>query len=74
MKEGIEHVSGKEKEEGIEEDKGSYGAFMHGSTLTTLNMLLTCASNVLLYFHLCPKTLVSDFFCYSSINSFLKAT
>ena len=38
-KECIEHVS--DKEEGIEDNKGSYGASMHGSTLTTLNVLIT---------------------------------
>jgi hypothetical protein len=35
----IEHVS--DKEEGMEDNKGSYGASMHGSTLTTLNVLIT---------------------------------
>ena len=58
-KECIEHVSDKE-EEGMEDDKASYKASMHGSTLTTLNVLITllaliCMSNFLLYFHLFPK-------------------
>ena len=39
VKEGIEHVSHKEEEEeGMEVDRGTYGAFMHGSTMTTLNV------------------------------------
>ena len=45
----IEHVSDKE-DEGMEDDRGSYGALMYGSTLTTLNVLITlwtliCVSN-----------------------------
>ena len=63
VKEGVEHVSHKEEEEGMKDDRGSYKASMHGSTLTTLNVLITLwtliwASNFLLYFHLCPKTLL----------------
>ena len=59
----IEHVSDKE-DEGMEDDRGSYGALMYGSTLTTLNVLITlwtliCVSNFLLYFHLCPETSIS---------------
>jgi hypothetical protein len=47
------HVN--DKEEGMENDRGRYGATMHGSTLTTLNVLITlwaliCVSNFLLYF------------------------
>ena len=47
-------------------DKGSYGASIHASTLTTLNVLITFwtliwANKFLLYFHLCLKTLVSRF-------------
>ena len=38
-KECIEHV--KDKEEGMDDDRGSYGAPMHGFTLTTLNVLVT---------------------------------
>ena len=43
----------------MEDDRGSYGASMHGSTLTTMNVLITLwalirVSNFLLYFHLCP--------------------
>ena len=39
---------------------------MHGSILTILNVLITlwtliCASNFLLYFHVCPKTSVPKF-------------
>ena len=46
----------KEKE-GMEDDKGSYGASMHGSTLNVLITLwiLICVSNFFLYFHLCSK-------------------
>ena len=48
------------------DDRGSYKASMHGSTLTTSNVLiplwtLICASNFLLYFHPCPRILVSKF-------------
>ena len=61
-KECIEYVSDKE-EEGLEDDRGSNGALMHGSTLTKLNVLISlwtliCVSNFLLYFHLCPKSSV----------------
>ena len=35
----IEHV--KDKEEGLDDDRGSYRASMHGFTLTTLNVLIT---------------------------------
>ena len=64
-KECIEHVSDKE-EEGMEDYMGSYGACMHDSTLTTLNVLITLwtsirVSNFLLYFHLCPKIQVLSF-------------
>ena len=60
VKEGIEHVSDKKEEGGMEDDKGSYKTSMHGSTLTTLNVLITLwtliwASIFLLCFHLCPK-------------------
>ena len=40
-KECIEHVSDTKEEEGMEDNKGSYGASMHGSTLTALNVLIT---------------------------------
>ena len=55
-----------EVKEGMEDDKGSYGASMHSSTLTTLNVFITSWTFVwvicfLLYFHLCPKTSVSKF-------------
>ena len=45
----------------MEDDKGSYGASMHGSTLITLIMVITLwtlilASDFLLYFYVCPKT------------------
>ena len=48
----------------MEDDRGSCKASMQGSTLLTLNVLITLwaliwASNFLLYFHLCPKTSVS---------------
>ena len=61
---GIKHISDKEEDEGIKDDKGSYEASIHGSTLTTLNVLITlwtliCVSNFLLYFHLCPETSIS---------------
>ena len=51
----------------MEDQRGSYGAPMHGSTLTTSNVLITLwsliwESNFLLYFHLCPKTLISKNF------------
>jgi hypothetical protein len=39
LKECIEHVSDKE-EEGMEDDRDSYGTSMHGCTLTTLNVLI----------------------------------
>ena len=39
MKEGIKHVS--DREEGMEENNCSDGASMHGSTLTTFNVLMT---------------------------------
>ena len=65
-KECIEHVSDKEEEEeeGMKDNRGSYKVSMHGSTLTALNVLialrtLICVSNFFLYFHLCPKSLVS---------------
>lgn len=66
MKEGIEHVSDKEEEEGMEDNKGSSGASMHSSILTTLNVLITMwtliwAINFLLYYHLCPKNPFSKF-------------
>jgi hypothetical protein len=53
----IEHV--REKEDEIEDDRGSYGTSMHGSTLTTMNVLITLwklifVNNFLLYFHLYP--------------------
>ena len=42
----------------MEEDRSSYKAFIHGSTLNLLVSLWTliCVSNFMLYFHLCPKT------------------
>ena len=55
----IEHVS--DKKEGTEDNIGSYGASIYGSTITTLNALITlwtliCVSDVLLQvFHICPK-------------------
>jgi hypothetical protein len=56
----------KRKEEGMEDDKDGYGASMHGSTLTRLNVLITLwaliwASNFLLYFYLSPKVSISKF-------------
>ena len=53
VKEGIEHVCDKQEEEGMEDNKGSYGASLHGSTPTTLIVLITLwtliwASNFLL--------------------------
>ena len=39
-KECIEHVSDT-KEEGMEDNKGSYGTSMHGSILIALNVLIT---------------------------------
>ena len=68
----IEHVSDKEVER-IKDDRGSYGASMHGSTLTTLNVLITlwtliCVS--LLYFHHCPKTSVSELYAMPSSSHF----
>ena len=59
-KECVEHVS--DKEEVMEVDRT-----MHGSTMTTLHVLVTlwtmiCVSNFLLYFYLCPKISVSKFF------------
>ena len=50
----------------MEDNRGSYEVYMHGSTLSTLDVLITlwkmiCVSNLLLYFHLCPKTLVFKF-------------
>ena len=55
----------------MEVDRGSYQASMHSSTLTTLNVLITlwtliCVSDFLLYFHLCPKFLISKFFAMPS--------
>jgi hypothetical protein len=43
--------------EGMEDDKGSYKAFMCGSTLNVLITLWTliCVSNFFLNFHLCLK-------------------
>jgi hypothetical protein len=63
-KECIEHVSDKEEDE-MQDDRGSYGAFMHRS-INPLYVLITlwafiCVSSFLLYFHLCPKPLVSKF-------------
>ena len=48
----------------MKDDRGMYEASIHGSTLTTLNVLITLwalifVSKFLLCFHLCPKTLVS---------------
>ena len=45
----------------MEGDRGSHGASVHGSTLTTLNVLISLCtligvSNFFLYFHLCPRT------------------
>ena len=37
----IKHVGDKEEEEEMEDDRGSYGAPMHGSTLTILSVLIT---------------------------------
>jgi hypothetical protein len=37
----IEHVSDTKEEEGMEDNKDSYGASMHDSTLTALNVLIT---------------------------------
>lgn len=39
LKERNEHAS--EKEEGMEDNRGSYIVSMHGSTLATLNVLIT---------------------------------
>ena len=69
----IEHVSDKE-EEGLEDDRGRYGASVHSSILTTLNVLidlwaLACVSVFLLYFHLCPKISVSKF--QQCLNQFI---
>ena len=56
-KECIEYVSDKEEEEGMEDNGNCYRVSMHGSTLTTLNVLITlctliCVSNILLVFHI----------------------
>ena len=40
VKEGIPHVSAKEEEEGMKDDRGNYRASMHSSTLVTLNVLV----------------------------------
>ena len=42
VKECIEHVSDKEEEEeeGVEDDKGSYKASIHGTTMTTSNITI----------------------------------
>ena len=50
----------------MEGDRGSCGDFVHGSTLTTLNVLISlwtliCVGNFLSYFQLCPKTPYSKF-------------
>ena len=55
----------------MEDQRGSYGAPMHGSTLTTSNVLITLwsliwESNFLLYFHLCPKTSID----FSNLHEF----
>ena len=41
VKEGIEHISDKEEEEGMEDDMDIYGVGVHCFTLTTLNVLIT---------------------------------
>ena len=48
----------------MEDDRGSCKASMHGSTLITFAVLITLwvlmqTSSFLLYFHVCPKILVS---------------
>ena len=74
VKEGIAYVNDNEEEaQGMDVDKGSYGASMHSSALTTLNVLITLwtfiwASNFLFCLHLCQKI------CNAFINSFLKPT
>jgi hypothetical protein len=55
---------GYDKEEGMKDNRRSYGVTMHGFTLSTLNMLITLWTWIrvrysLLYFHLCPKTSIS---------------
>ena len=50
----IEHVSDKEEEEGMEDDRRSYATSMHGSTLNLLISLWTliCVSKFMLCIHL----------------------
>ena len=63
----------------MEDNRCSYEAFMHGSTLTTMNVLITfsaliCVSNFLLYFQSMPKNFSFKISHEASINSFLKHT
>lgn len=51
----VEHVSDKEDEEEMEDNRRSYGASIHGVTLNVLISLWM--SNFMLYFLLCPKNL-----------------
>lgn len=60
VKEGIEHVGDLKEEGGMEDERGSYRALMHGSRLPTLNVLITSwiliwACDFLLCFHLYQK-------------------
>ena len=73
VEECIEHVSDKKEEEGMEDDRRSYGASMHGSTLNVLISLWTwiCVSKSMLYFHLYFSFII---FRNVSIISFLKPT
>jgi hypothetical protein len=70
----IEHVSDKEKEKELEDDRRSYITSMHCSTLNVFITLWTliCVSNFMLYFNICPKTSISRFSAMSPSMHFFK--